>query len=390
MEGPLLVSNPAAAAGPEGPLPASLSLSPLLSPAVVAAPAEGEGGACASTSSSISCSTGPEEKRRRPSPRGIHERVESHDGPDASNGHNDNNAEIEEEQAPPQDDGPVFLQAIHPSTRAMAAAVIVDNDNMDDKDSALLRTSSSLLDDKRLSSADNDDSRAWDEGTMDQEELNAAVAWRQHLKSCLSRRDDDQARQLLRTYQRLVGAAGGGGSRGPAAIREVILLSGPSGSGKTRLARTLQGPVVTESNGYFLSGKFDKLNLESPAPYTAFGAAFGEFAAAVRSRGTDELQQVRRSIHAALGGEAAVLTRMIPGLEPLCGPCGEVSDPAVPTTKAQANKATAEAIQRFVFVFRTFLRAVATPQRPMVLLLDDIHFAVRWRGTRWRDGTFDG
>jgi predicted ATPase len=185
---------------------------------------------------------------------------------------------------------------------------------------------------------------------------------------------------------------------GPAVIREMILLSGPSGSGKTRLARTLQEPVIEQAHGYFLSGKFDKLNLASPAPYTGFGAAFGEFATAVQRRGVDELQRVRSSIQKALGSEASVLTRMIPGLEPLCGPC-EIRRPSTAATtagaggdgrsdqstasstdvptKAQANKASAEAIKRFVFVFRTFLRAVATPQRPMVLLLDDIHFAVR-------------
>jgi predicted ATPase len=143
-----------------------------------------------------------------------------------------------------------------------------------------------------------------------------------------------------------------------------------------------------------LFGKFDRLNVVSPAPYTAFAEAFEDFAARVLTNrdgagsgstnddddggGGAVARSVRAAIRRDLGPEASVLTRIIPGLEPLCGDGSRgVDDPG--RTGAHMQAKAAEAIQRFVFVFRRFLRAVASPDRPIVLLLDDIHFAVRAR-----------
>ena len=188
---------------------------------------------------------------------------------------------------------------------------------------------------------------------------------------------------------------------GSSSPSEVVLLSGPLGSGKTRLAQVLQQPAV-QSGGYFLSGKFDRLHLDRPAPYTAFCEAFADWAREVRHRGPTVVNNIRESLHKALGpSEAAVLVRMIPEVGVLCGldsgidhddtdhhtdglPNGEGhhhnNDTTTPSHNSSntGNKAKAEdAIQRFVFVFRTFLRAISSPEHPLVLLLDDLHWAVR-------------
>jgi energy-coupling factor transporter ATP-binding protein EcfA2 len=214
-----------------------------------------------------------------------------------------------------------------------------------------------------------------------------ASEFRRRLQSCLLQRDAEQER-LVEIYTRLVSSA--------APAREMILLTGPSGSGKTRLARAALQALASQSGGYFLWGKFDPLNLQSPAPYTAFGSAFREFAAAVLNRGEPEAQEVRRAIREALGSEASVLTRMIPGLEPLllCDGGGQHNDGLSNAgakgsgggdrVKEDKSADATQRFQRFVFVFRTFLHAVATPNHPMVLLLDDIHFAVRANATTAR------
>jgi predicted ATPase len=211
--------------------------------------------------------------------------------------------------------------------------------------------------------------------------------WRQHLLAQLHHRPREED-ELLQTYRQL-------SSREceDSPPNGIVLLSGPSGSGKTRLAKTLRKHVL-ESGGYFLSGKFDRLNLVSPAPYTALCSAFNEYTKLVLSRGPDVVEKVRSKIRGALGQDASVLTGMIPELAPLCGErCsgagGGGGDAASVASAATTATATArahspnsshkakDAMERFVFVFKAFLRAVASPDHPIVLSLDDIHYAVR-------------
>jgi energy-coupling factor transporter ATP-binding protein EcfA2 len=262
-------------------------------------------------------------------------------------------------------DGPVFLQARLPEISAVQEPSLhrkeeyLQNENMKEMVPFV------------------DEEKEPEVGTFVTVQEREASEFRKRLKSCLHQRDAEQE-WLADIYRRLVTYGNN---------KEMILLTGPSGSGKTRLARAALQPLASDSGGYFLWGKFDQLNLASPAPYTAFGSAFGEFATVVANRGEDEVAAVRRAIRDALGSEASVLTRMIPGLEPLCGEVqggregGSSSEGAGdggPDGQIKTKSADAmQRFQRFVFVFRTFLRTVATPEHPMVLLLDDIHFAVR-------------
>ena len=137
-----------------------------------------------------------------------------------------------------------------------------------------------------------------------------------------------------------------------------ILITGPAGVGKTSLAKTLKASVE-EEGGYFLRGKFDFL--QRPEPYTAFVAAFTEFTNLVIARGEEVTKKTREAIQSAVGEEAGVLIGMIPSLERILGDGHE-------------GKAS-DSLQRFIFVFRMFLRSVCSPEKPLVLLLDDLHFA---------------
>jgi energy-coupling factor transporter ATP-binding protein EcfA2 len=265
-------------------------------------------------------------------------------------------------------DGPVFLQAWQRLTEISAV-----------KEPSLQRKQEFLQNENRKERVRFVDKEKEPEvGAFVTVQEREASKFRQRLKSCLHQRDAEQE-WLADIFRRLVTYGNNN--------KEMILLTGPSGSGKTRLARAALQPLASESGGYFLWGKFDQLNLASPAPYTAFGSALGEFATVVANRGEDEVAKVRRAIRDALGSEASVLTRMIPGLEPLfrefqgeneAGGSSEGVGDGGPDGHIKTKSADAmQRFQRFVFVFRTFLRTVATPEHPMVLLLDDIHFAVR-------------
>jgi AAA ATPase domain len=263
---------------------------------------------------------------------------------------------------------PVFLQAPQQKPTTASSSGVEDGSRRDN-----VRKLSDPDDDAAASSSVSDAQR--------RRESNIAE-WRQHLLSRLHRRPS-QEEELLQTYRNL-------SSRECDNPNGIILLSGPSGSGKTRLAKTLRKHVL-ESGGYFLSGKFDRLNLVSPAPYTALCSAFTEYTNLVLSRGPEVVQQVRSDIRDALGQDASVLTGMIPELGPLCGevPRGDSASGATTASSAISTETTTvsaqspksnkagDAMERFVFVFKAFLRAVASPDHPIVLSLDDIHYAVR-------------
>ena len=175
--------------------------------------------------------------------------------------------------------------------------------------------------------------------------------WRDSLDDSVFRRTEETDR-LLRSYYAMQESDS----------KSFVLVSGPSGSGKTQLAQSLKA-TVTEQGGYFLTGKYDQLKRREP--YVAYVSAFTEFTNAVLARGEEAREEMRSAIQTAVGEEAAILLGMIPSLEKILG------RKDYSTSKARAD----EAIQRFVFVFRRFLRAVSSPRHPVVLLLDDLQWA---------------
>jgi predicted ATPase len=178
------------------------------------------------------------------------------------------------------------------------------------------------------------------------------------LKSCLHRRVySDRAiyeEQLLESYRRLHDSS-------TKKQQEFVLIQGPSGSGKTRLATTLRD-TLKQDGGICLVGKFDQM--QRPEPYSAFVAAFTDFATIIEHDG--RLCHFRHSILEAVGEGADALTEMIPALERVIGYQDR-------TTSSLKNGA--EAMNRFVFVFRMFMRAICSPDNPLVFVIDDMHWA---------------
>ena len=141
---------------------------------------------------------------------------------------------------------------------------------------------------------------------------------------------------------------------------EVVLVSGPAGVGKTFLVASLRVSFASD-RGVFAEGKYDQL--QNPP--------FGGLVAALRSATRRLLLEpeavvaaCRRRLGAELGPGVGVIRALVPELETLCGP--QDTPPMLSPVEAQ---------NRFRVLMQRFLAALAGPDRPLVLFLDDLQWA---------------
>ncbi|HEY0253225.1 MAG TPA: AAA family ATPase, partial [Kofleriaceae bacterium] len=129
--------------------------------------------------------------------------------------------------------------------------------------------------------------------------------------------------------------------------REVVLVAGYSGIGKSSVIRELHKMLV----GLFASGKHDQQKIG--IPYAPFAQAFRGLITHVP----------KSSLVDALAVNGALIVSLIPELEAIVGVLPPVQD--VPPADAQ---------RRFHDVFRRFIGVFATPEHPLVLVLDDLQW----------------
>lgn len=140
-------------------------------------------------------------------------------------------------------------------------------------------------------------------------------------------------------------------------------------AGKTRLVHTTLSPIVSSLGGYILVGKYDPLR--RPEPYVGFVSAFSQFVTQVLHNGTTAT--VRQALSGIGDQDWKVLTGMMPMVHRIF-----VDDDE---TKAQdchddrQQRQPDGALRRFAYVFSTFLRAISSLGKPLVLLLDDVQYA---------------
>src|SRR4051794_8944672 len=140
-----------------------------------------------------------------------------------------------------------------------------------------------------------------------------------------------------------------------------LLVSGSPGVGKTALVDQLRS-VVAETDGWFVTGKFDQYqrDLAFDAGYQAF-RALGRLLLAEQDA---ELDRLRPGILEALGLNAGLLSAVLPEFASLLGVSPDPGDPL--TAQARAQRAAADA-----------LRAIAAPERPLVVVMDDLQWGGR-------------
>jgi signal transduction histidine kinase len=139
----------------------------------------------------------------------------------------------------------------------------------------------------------------------------------------------------------------------------LLLVSGPPGVGKTSLVNELR-PMVTQQRGWFVAGKFDQYRRDAPpAPEQAFRALARLLLAEPENRFAIERERILEELGAHAGLVCAIQEFAL-----LLGPQPEVPD----VEPAQAEG-------RLVAAMLALLRAVVSPQRPVVMFLDDLQWA---------------
>lgn len=160
---------------------------------------------------------------------------------------------------------------------------------------------------------------------------------------------ESQIEQLLTAYERTSDGA-----------CEWILIAGYSGIGKTSLVKELYKPI-TRQRGYFISGKYDQL--QRTTPYSAIIEAFQDLVRRLLAEPPERLSQLKDELLAALGSNAQVIIDVIPTIALIIGSQPSVID--LPPEQTQ---------HRFCLSFQSFVRAIAKPEHPLTLFLDDLQW----------------
>lgn len=140
----------------------------------------------------------------------------------------------------------------------------------------------------------------------------------------------------------------------------MVLVSGYSGVGKTALIE--EGRRRLASDGIvFAYGKFDQFNR---TPYDSVVQALRELVRKVAPRDPEPLVEWRMKLQGLLGDTADILMEIVPELADHLG-----------TPTVQTETSPPEARNRIATAVRRLLHAVASPERPLVLFLDDLQWA---------------
>ena len=144
-----------------------------------------------------------------------------------------------------------------------------------------------------------------------------------------------------------------------------ILVGGYSGTGKTRLVQHVVHELRDKQAGkgeskpfFYCSGKADELLSTDP-----FSSIVKALAHLLKILLPEERTVFRERILRAVGTEGKVLTDLLPELEDLIGPQPE---PVASTAVSSMN--------RFTYLFQALIRAICSPEKPLVMYLDDLQW----------------
>ena len=144
----------------------------------------------------------------------------------------------------------------------------------------------------------------------------------------------------------------------------VVIVDGQSGTGKT----TLVDALFKRDEGWFVSGTF--LQLNTSKPYSSLVDALHWLCDLIHA--SPKKRQISGKVKKALGSEAEVLSAIIPTLYKLLG---DDERAAAAPAKSERKYHKAWGFERLKILFRDFLRAVASPEAPLILHLDDLQWA---------------
>ncbi len=142
---------------------------------------------------------------------------------------------------------------------------------------------------------------------------------------------------------------------------EFVLITGSPGTGKSAVVNEIYKPV-NERKGYFISGKYEQFR--SDTPHSAIVQAFQKLLRLILSESDEKINIIREEILEAIGINGKIITDIIPDLELIIGKQPE-----------PAKVGSDETRNRFNIVFEKFINVFTKKEHPIVLFLDDLHWA---------------
>ena len=91
----------------------------------------------------------------------------------------------------------------------------------------------------------------------------------------------------------------------------LLLIKGHAGIGKSALIKEVYKPI-TEKKGYFIEGKFEQM--QRNVPHQALGKALNQWCRYVLMEGPGSVEHWKQQLQGSLGGNARVITELVPDL----------------------------------------------------------------------------
>jgi diguanylate cyclase (GGDEF)-like protein len=142
---------------------------------------------------------------------------------------------------------------------------------------------------------------------------------------------------------------------------EVLMVSGEPGIGKSALVNQLRLPRF-KKRSIFISGKYDLFRKE--LPYSAIIQAFQGLVRQLIAESEERIQIWKERLLWALNPNGKIITEVIPEVERIIGQQADI-----PELGPEEN------LNRFIFVFKNFVRIFACWEHPLVVFLDDLQWA---------------
>ncbi|MBC7474222.1 MAG: AAA family ATPase [Candidatus Sericytochromatia bacterium] len=142
---------------------------------------------------------------------------------------------------------------------------------------------------------------------------------------------------------------------------ELVTISGAYGIGKSSLVDYVQEQIL-KNKCYFVSGKFDKLKTNTP--YYSIIEALKNLIRGLLIENKENIDKLNEKIVNELGTNIQLIVDIIPELELIVG-----KKSIIPEIN---NK---DSNNRFNIIFQKFIGIFATKDRPLIIRLDDVHWA---------------
>lgn len=178
---------------------------------------------------------------------------------------------------------------------------------------------------------------------------------------------------LFDTYTRIVQQAI------PRQELEYVLISGGVGTGKTALADALSRKVRSQG-AFFCAGTFDQLGQRGPVQPMV--DAFAQYVQQAFECGDEEIKMARSRIRSMVDSkDLPSLMRIVPALKKLLGKENEETLTMDATSNNQLHGSDEGEINDpskknySHFAMMRLMRAISRPERPVVMMLDDLQWA---------------